>query len=304
MKHKHDLNSLSNLVALAAVLALVLGLSACSGTQSTKQVEAQSSQAADSAFQVEEAVASAPQSQETESSALVQVAAQNEATQLTSQGGYDDEISLLDEEDHQFEQEIAYRYYHNGDSQSELSDSERNQMLSDSVWGFDDKGHGVFAVQLDASMNQSVYFIEYTTDYGETWTGAGTYNLVTWIEDIKVSGDRVVLSVGNNVNESKHSLVYSDDMCQSFKERDTIDFAPHHLTAVIQGEDAQLGMDVLSIDKTDGSVVLGWYEDRFINVSEYKDFDDKAQSSRDYFLIGKTDVDFTQLQELYVTEAE
>lgn len=308
MKNKST-NPLRLLLALAMTFALLLScLSGCAKTE--PQPEA--SPAASSASQ-SEAVSSAP-AEEPEESASASAAAPDasastsaeeasttDAQQLDRHELDEKSAAVLDGDNHEFEQEIAYRYYHGGEASSELADTERNQWMSGiewgSVWGFDDEGHGVIAVGLGAAMHQSQRFIEYTSDYGETWSSAGMYFFVGEISDVKVSGNRIVFSVVSSVNESKYSLMYSDDLCQTFYLRDTIDFAPASLTAVLSDEkdEPKMGMNILNIDN-DGSVVLGWYLNNRVSVSEFKDFND---SVRNYFLIGKTNADLTRCEVLY-----
>lgn len=290
------------LLAFLMVLALLLGcLSGCAKTESPVQQETTS--ASNSASQEKAEPFVSAQASEVSESAQEETPAVDEAQELPKQELDEETAALLDGKDHDFEQEIAYRYYHDGESKSELADNERNQWLAESKWDFDANGNGVFAVGIEASMSQSLYFLEYTSDYGENWSSAGVYSLVTWVEDVKVAGKRVVLSVANGVSESKHSLVYSDDLCQTLHERDTIDFAPHYLTAVIQDDASDLGMDLLGID-ADGSLVLGWYHTTHINTSGFEYFDNAAQNKRNYFLIGKTDAALTRCEVLYATEKE
>lgn len=300
------------LLVLAMTLALLLGcLSGCAKTE----VQPEVSPAASSDVQ-SEAVASAPAEAPEESAAAsaamteesvsisVEETVTREAQPLDRHELDEKSAAILDGDDHEFEQEIAYRYYHGGEASTELADTERNQWMSGidwgSVWGFDDEGHGIFAVGLDAAMHQSQWYIEYTSDFGKTWSGAGMYFFVGGISDVKISGNRVVFSVVSSVNESKYSLMYSDDLCQTFYMRDTIDFAPHYLTSVLHNEKeaSHLGMDILSIDD-DGSVVLGWYLWNHISVSEFENFNDEKQ---DYFLIGNTDAALTQCEVLYAAE--
>lgn len=312
MKQTDNTRSLRTLLALSMAFALLAGaLSGCGGTTTPPQPEA-SSPAASAAQSETESSASAAQPEaessgaveETSASAPAADAAAGEPLALERQDPDAETAALLDGEDHEFEQEIAYRYYHDGESQKELSGSERNETMSYGVWDFDAKGNGVFAVTVDRSMSQSWNYIEYTSDYGETWQSAGVYDLITSIDDVKVAGNTVVFSVSNGVTESRHSLVYSLDLCQSFWERDTIDFAPSALTDALQSDPSSLGMDLLGIDEADGSVVLGWYRDKSVNVSEFEDFNTAAQSKRNYFLIGKTDAGFTQLQVLCSSESK
>ena len=221
-----------------------------------------------------------------------------EADELTRSELYEEIAALLDGEDHEFEREIAYRYYNDGERKNELSETERNKwMEEESAWGFDASGNGVFAVEVDAFMCQRLYFIEYSSDYGETWTSAGTYLMTTDIDDVKVAGERVVFSVWNGVTESGHNLVYSDDMCKSFRERDTIDFAPQELKAALKKEDFRIDMDLLGIEQSDGSVVLGWYK-----RTEPERVNRDGMNQRNYFLIGQTNADFTQMQVLSAAE--
>lgn len=284
----------NSLWSFALALAMLLGcLSGCAKTE----VQPEASPAASSAVQ---AVSSAPAEEPAESvsapsASQAEAPAAAEAVQLERQELDAQTAALLDGEDHDFEREIAYRYYHNGEAKTELADTERNQWMSGAEWGFDENGSGVFAVALEGSMSKSWNFIEYTTDFGETWSSAGVYGIVTQIEDIQVAGNRVVLAVGNGVSLSRHSLVYSDDLCQSFYERDTIDFAPSPLTAVLEEDGSNVGMDLLSID-SDGSVVLGWSLRTPVNVSEFEDFNNGKQN---YFLIGKTDAALSRCEVLY-----
>ena len=300
-------NHLRLLLVLTMMIALLLGcLSGCAKTEPQPDAAPAASSAAP-------AVSSAPAAEPEESDSASAAAPEpsistsaketmaKEAQQLDRHELDEKSAAILDGDDHEFEREIAYRYYHGSESRTELTDTERNQWMSGidwgSVWGFDDKGHGVFAVGLDASMQQSQWFIEYTSDYGETWSGAGMYSLVGWITDVRVAGNRVVFSVTSNMYDSKYSLMYSDDLCQSFYLRDTIDFAPASLTAVLQDEkdEPKMGMNILNIGD-DGSVVLGWYLKNHINISGFEYFNDNVCN---YFLIGKTNAELTRCEVLY-----
>lgn len=206
-------------------------------------------------------------------------------------------------EDHTFEQEIAYRYYHDGESRYELPDNYHNRWLADeSVWAFDSNGNGVFAVFSGYEMHQSWYYFEYTNDYGETWTGTNEQGICSYIEDMKVDGNRVIISAGSSAGSSVagsgHSLVYSHDHSETFDVKDITAFAPDALYEVMPENAGDLGMDILSID-SDGSLVLGWYMHKRINVAEFEIIDTVAKYKRDYFMIGKTDAKLTQCDVLY-----
>ena len=307
------------LLVLAMALALLLGcLSGCGETKTQPEASLSASQAQEASSAPAEASAGAASAPETEPEASVSVpeaepeafastsaeaAASAQAQPLEKEEPDAETAALLDGEDHAFEQEIAYRYYNGGETKNELADTERSQLLSTAAWDFDEEGHGVFVVGLDSSMSHTWVFVESTSDYGETWSAAGVYSVVTWVEDVKVAGNRVVLSVGNGVTESRHSLVYSDDLCQTFYERDTIGFAPSAVTDALEQDGSNVGMDLLSIDR-DGSVVLGWYLKNHVSVSEFEDFDESARNRRDCFLIGRTDAALTQCQVLYAAANE
>lgn len=231
MKQSFKMASLRSKITLLLALCLLLsGLGGCTKTGAPQQSEASS---AVGMLSQSTAESSAPAvASEVFASASAEKSDGNQA--LPRQELDDETAALLDGEDHCFEREIAYRYYHKGESREELTDTERNRWMAQSNWCFDESGNGVFVVDVDSGMSQTWYYFEYTEDFGETWTGAGVYNLVTWIDDIKIAGNRVVISVGNGVTDSGHSLVYSDDLCQTFYERDILDFAPDSLTAVLQ----------------------------------------------------------------------
>lgn len=292
MKIKNT-RSLRILLAFTMTLSQILGtLTACGTSQAPAPTETGASQGTASVSEAKE-VSSAP-GEASESAAAGQEPSVSEATDLTREDLDEETAALLDGEDHDFEREIAYRRYHDGESRMELSDTERNQWMEKSIWGFDANGNGVFAVNVDASMSQAWYFIEYTSDYGETWTSAGVYRMIKLIDDVKITGSRVVFSVENGVTESRHSLVYSDDLCKSFRERDTIDFVPRNMKAIWEEYGSQIGMDMLGIEQSDGSVVLGWYKSNGL-----EEFSQNGMNHHDYFLIGQTNADFTQMQNLF-----
>lgn len=308
MKNKNR-NLLRLLLVLALTLALLLGcLSGCAKTEPQPEASpaassASQAEAASSAPETEpeEAASASAAASEVSAAASAEAAMTKEAQLLDKHELHEKAAAVLDGEDHEFEREIAYRYYHNDEVRNELPDTERNQWVSGvdwgSVWGFDDEGHGVFAVGLDAAMQQSQWYVEYTSDYGETWSGAGMYSLVGGISDVKVSGNRVVFSVVSSANPSKYSLMYSDDLCQTFYLRNTIDYAPASLTAVLQDDKDffNMRMSLLNIDE-DGSLLLGWYLINRVSVSDFEYFSDSVCS---YFLIGKTNADLTQCEVLY-----
>lgn len=303
MKKNNQTLNRQILPALSMVLALLLGcMSGCAKTETAAQAEASSPAA--SVAQSEEAPVTSAAVDEPEASASIIEDSVDEAEVLKKEELDSENAALLDGEDRQFEREIAYRYYHGGEPREELSDTERNQWMSQGKWSFDSNGNGVFLLNLEGSMSQTWNWVEYTNDYGESWTSAGVYGVVTQIDDIKVAGSRVVFTVENGVTESRHNLVYSDDLCQSFRMCDTIAFAPDYLKTILNQDGSHIGMDLLSLDESDGSVMLAWYDEEHVSVSGFDEFNQEAENKRDYFLIGKTNPDFTQLQVLYSAKTE
>ena len=138
------------LLPFSLMLALLCCLSGCAKTE-TSEVPVESA-----SFSQKEDESSAPEEMPKEYES--EQAEGYELSELDEQ----DIISMVIDElrigNHSFEQEIAYRYYHDGKSRYELPDNYHNRCMARRCnWAFDSKGNGVFTVCEGAAAGSCYY---------------------------------------------------------------------------------------------------------------------------------------------------
>lgn len=170
------------------------------------------------------------------------------------------------------------------------SDTKRNKWVEDyGECAFDTSGTGVFVVTDPeyAGMHHYMYYFETTSDKGKTWqVQKNSMYGSHYCGDIRISGKKVYLFTNSYVGENA-CVVFSDDLCDSFKTIDPLRLLPNY--SELKNVTAST-MSVLNFNRSTGETVVGFGD------LEY------SQNEKESFLIARFNGDFTEGKVLYSDE--
>lgn len=210
--------------------------------------------------------------------------------------------AFLNNEGFEYEREAANSYY-GSDDYNEPSNTYRNEWVYEyGTCAFDDSGNGVFVVEDPeaAGMNKHLVYIEYTSDYGKTWNicNGGFYSSY-YFNDIKVVGKKVYFVLQSGASENRY-ILYSDDLCKSFKARNVAKMLPQYGESIFNDFHS---VNILNIDKKDGSLILGLYDYNYVSYPVIGDSDDYSSfQETNYFLIAKVNSNLSSCNVIYADD--
>ena len=163
----------------------------------------------------------------------------------------------------EYERSAAQKVF--GGDKVKVSKSARNAFVKEYGTSAFDKtaGTGVFLVgdPVFSGAGHSGFYLEYTSDKGKSWSIVdGAFYSDASPQGVRISGKRVYIIMVSQAM-CKSYLLYSDDLCQSFRIRDVItlltDYAElmyFHTTDV----------EIIDFNAEDGSMTLGWYDYEYV----------------------------------------
>lgn len=207
---------------------------------------------------------------------------------------------FMNEKNFQYEREAARRYYQR-DNYKELKDTPRNEMLDAyGLCAFDSKGNGVFVIEdpEGLGMHHHMYYIEYTTDYGKTWNVSNKYFYFSYyIYELRVIGNRVLMIAGSDV-QSKSFILYSDDMCKTFRRCDIAAHLPEYKKNLFYRTE---NMQILDVNQKDGSIILGFYDEKETYYPSFGEYNNIG-SEKKQFLIVRANREFKSFEVIYADD--
>jgi len=178
---------------------------------------------------------------------------------------FDQPVSKEFKKNSGFEYEKAQAQKVFGGDKVKVSKSDRNAFVKENGKGVFDKasGTGVFLVSDPAfsGMNHAGFYLEYTSDKGKNWKICdGAYYTDAYPKEIRISGKKVYIVM---VSEplSKSYILYSDDLCQTFRIRDVITLLPDYAELMYCHT---ADVEIIDFHTEDGSMTLGWYDYEYI----------------------------------------
>ena len=228
-------------------------------------------------------------------------------------GSAEQEITAQEDMDDSgyFEGIIQMEFWDDGFDEEEYADapddySEYDSEITDiemSEYGFseyDEAGNGVYIVEDEEGlgMHHHWYRFAYTNDSGKSWTPVKGYlDMSAYFNDVRVSGNHVVMCVTNYVDFDGY-VFYSDDMCQTVYGVCIQANLPEYKDLLRSRVNL---IKILDINKTDGSVILAFYDTEeeysYCSLDEYIGGSDEKT-----YLIVKADSTFQHFDVLYADD--
>lgn len=200
---------------------------------------------------------------------------------------FDQPVSDLIKKDGGFEYEKAKAQKVFGGDKVKVSKSKRNAFVKEYGTGvFDESaGTGVFLINDPefSGAGHHGFYLEYTSDKGAEWNICdGAYYTDAYVKDIRLSGNQVYLFMVSEPS-NKSYILYSDDLCRTFRIRDVITLLPDYAELMYfhTGD-----MEILDFRAEDGSVTIGWYDYEYIEHT--------GGDAMNYFLTAKFNGDLTE----------
>lgn len=200
---------------------------------------------------------------------------------------FDQPVSKDFQKDGGFEYEKAQAQKVFGGDKVKVSKSKRNTFVKENGVGvFDEKkGTGVFVVSDPAfsGMNHHGFYLEYTSDKGKTWKICdGAYYTDAYPKEVRMSGNRVyIVMVSEPANKSY--ILYSDDLCQTFRIRDVITLLSDYAELMYNHT---ADVEIIDFNAEDGSITLGWYDYEYVQ--------EMGGDAVSFFLTAKFNGDLTE----------
>ena len=178
---------------------------------------------------------------------------------------FDQPVSKMFKKDGGFEYEKSKAQKVFGGDKVKVSKSERNTFVKENGTGVFDKaaGTGVFLVSDPAfsGMNHHGFYLEYTSDKGKSWKICeSAYYTDASPQDIRKKKKKVYIFMRSEPS-SKSYILYSDDLCQTFRIRDVITLLTDYAELMYfhTGD-----MEIIDFNAEDGSMTLGWYDYEYV----------------------------------------
>ena len=178
---------------------------------------------------------------------------------------FDQPVSKAFLKDGGFEYEKSEAQKVFGGDKVKVSKSERNAFVKDYGTCVFDKaaGTGVFMVSDPefSGMSHHGFYLEYTSDKGKSWKICdGAYYDASYPKDIRIAGERVYIILCSEPS-MKSYILYSDDLCKTFRIRDVITLLPDY-AELMYCHTADVA--IIDFNTEDGAMTLGWYDYEYI----------------------------------------
>ena len=178
---------------------------------------------------------------------------------------FEQEVSAEFQKDGGFEYEKAQAQKFFEGKKVKVAKSARNEFVKENGMSVFDKssGTGVFLVSDPAfsGMSHHGFYLEYTSDKGKKWKiRDGAYYDSAYPKEIKLAGDRVYIIMCSEP-AMKSYILYSDDLCQTFRIRDVITLLPDYAELMYCHT---ANVEIVDFNAEDGSMTLGWYDSEYV----------------------------------------
>ena len=200
---------------------------------------------------------------------------------------FDQPLNKMFKKDGGFEYEKSKAQKVFGGDKVKVSKSERNEFVKEYGTFAFDKAAGTGACFVSdpafSGMNHHGFYIEYTADKGQTWKICdGAYYTDAYAKDIRISGNKVYIFMVSEPS-SKSYILYSDDLCRTFRIRDVITLLTDYAELMYFHTDS---MDIIDFNAEEGSMTLGWYDYEYVQ--------EMGGDAVSYFLTAKFNGDLTE----------
>ncbi len=181
-------------------------------------------------------------------------------------------------------------------------DNETAELADHMVSSFTEDGKAVIVANFPDSYGAGhhAFVILKSQDFGETWACNQKYYYVdSSVEQILINGSNVYMTL-NGGAWGRGSVWYSGDFCDSFTIYDGYEMSGDYALTMEENA-ATVDLQILDIDETSGSVLLGWC----LKNDLYNAYEPDDTGARDRFVLtALINAEFDKAEIVYVNESE